>query len=75
MGELWIKYLGITWDDLPNWKAHRAADKEHVDMFLPIWEEFGHAENEKIILDAAKESEELYRVYQAGIADAMEQIS
>jgi len=72
MGELWIKYLGITWDDLPNWKAHRAADKEHVDMFLSVWEEFGQGENEEIILQAAKESEELYRVYQTGIADAME---
>jgi hypothetical protein len=62
MGELWIKYLGITWDDLPNWKAHRAADKEHVDMFLSIWEEFGRGENEAVILQAARESEELYRV-------------
>ena len=44
-------------------------------MFLPIWEEFGHGENEKMILDAAKESEELYRVYQTGIADAMEALS
>ena len=75
MGELWIKYLGLTWDDLPNWKAHRAADKEHVDMFLSIWEEFGMGENEEIILQAARESEELYRVYQTGIADAMEALS
>ncbi|HET8562626.1 MAG TPA: iron-containing redox enzyme family protein [Candidatus Binatia bacterium] len=72
MGNLWVKYLGITWDDLPNWKAHRAADKDHVDMFLSIWEEFGVGENKKIILQAAKESEELYRTYQTGIADAME---
>jgi hypothetical protein len=41
-------------------------------MFLPIWTEFGHGENEEIILQAANESEELYRVYQTGIADAME---
>ena len=75
MGELWIKYLGLTWDDLPNWKAHRAADREHVDMFLSIWEEFGMGENEEIILQAARESEELYRVYQTGIADGMEALS
>ncbi len=75
MGELWIKYLGVTWDDLPNWKAHRAADREHVDMFLSIWEKFGMGENEEIILQAARESEELYRVYQTGIADAMEALS
>jgi pyrroloquinoline quinone (PQQ) biosynthesis protein C len=72
MGNLWCKYLGITWDDLPNWRAHRAADQEHVDMFIPVWEEFGAGENETIILKAARESEELYRIYQTGIADAME---
>jgi len=27
-----------------------------------------------MILQAAKESEELYRVYQAGLADAMERV-
>jgi hypothetical protein len=41
-------------------------------MFLPIWEQFGQGENEAVILQAAKESEELYRVYQTGIAKAME---
>jgi pyrroloquinoline quinone (PQQ) biosynthesis protein C len=75
MGNLWVKYLGITWDDLPNWKAHREADKGHVDMFLPVWEEFGTAENEQMILQAAKESEELYRMYQKGIAQAMQALS
>jgi pyrroloquinoline quinone (PQQ) biosynthesis protein C len=72
MGNLWCKYLGITWDDLPNWRAHRAADQEHVDMFIPVWEEFGAGENETTIVKAARESEELYRIYQTGIADAME---
>ena len=44
-------------------------------MFLSIWEEFGMGENEEIILQAARESEELYRVYQTGIADGMEALS
>ena len=44
-------------------------------MFLSVWEKFGHGENEKMILQAARESEELYRVYQTGVADAMEAIS
>jgi hypothetical protein len=44
-------------------------------MFLPVWEEFGNGDNEEIILEAAKESEELYRVYQAGLADAMERMA
>jgi pyrroloquinoline quinone (PQQ) biosynthesis protein C len=72
MGQCWIEQLNLTWDDLPNWKAHREADKGHVDMFLPVWEEFGTGENEKLILLAARESEQLYRVYQNGLARAME---
>jgi pyrroloquinoline quinone (PQQ) biosynthesis protein C len=74
MGQRWVDQLGITWEDLPNWRAHREADKGHVDMFLPIWEEYGKEENETIILQAAKESEELYRMYQAGLADEMEKL-
>ena len=23
MGQRWVDQLGITWDDLPNWRAHR----------------------------------------------------
>jgi hypothetical protein len=41
-------------------------------MFLPVWEEFGSGENREMILQAAKESEELYRLYQKGLADAMQ---
>ncbi len=75
MGQRWVEQLGLTWDDLPNWRAHREADKEHSDMFLPVLAEFAIGENENRVIEAAKESEELYRVYQAGIADAMEAIS
>jgi hypothetical protein len=57
MGNLWVKYLGI---------------KGHVDMFLPVWEEFGSGENQQMILQAANESEELYRLYQKGLADVMQ---
>jgi hypothetical protein len=32
-------------------------------------------ENEAMIVQAARESEELYRVYQTGIAEAMEAVS
>lgn len=75
MGQRWIEHLGLTWDDLPNWKAHREADKEHTDMFLPVLAEFGVGDEEKLVVDAARESEELFRVYQSGIADAMEAVS
>ncbi len=72
MGQRWVEHLGITWDDLPNWRAHREADKEHSDMFLPVLAEFAVGEKEALVLNAARESEELYRTYQAGIAAAME---
>ncbi len=74
MGQRWIEHLGLTWDDLPNWKAHREADKKHSDMFMPdLVNAVG--DKESLVLQAAKESEGLYRTYQAGIADAMEAIS
>jgi pyrroloquinoline quinone (PQQ) biosynthesis protein C len=72
MGQRWIEELGLTWDDLPNWKAHREADREHTDMFLPVLAEFALGDKERLVLEAARESEELYRVYQAGLAEAME---
>ena len=61
----------MTWDDVPNWKAHREADKEHTDMFLPVLAEFAIGDKEALALQAARESEELYRTYQAGVTDAM----
>ena len=53
MGNLWIKYLGITWDDLLTGRriARRTGTRRHVPADL---EEFGHGENEKMILDAAR---------------------
>jgi pyrroloquinoline quinone (PQQ) biosynthesis protein C len=72
MGQRWVDQLGLTWDDLPNWKAHREADKEHTDMFLPVLAEFAVGEKEAMVLQAARESEELYRTYQAGITAAMQ---
>ncbi len=75
MGQRWVEQLGLTWDDLPNWKAHREADKKHSDMFLPVLAEFAVGDKEALALQAARESEELYRAYQSGIADAMEKLS
>jgi pyrroloquinoline quinone (PQQ) biosynthesis protein C len=72
MGQRWVDQLGLTWDDLPNWKAHREADKEHTDMFLPVLAEFAVGDKEALVLRAARESEELYRTYQAGITAAMQ---
>ncbi|TAJ82824.1 hypothetical protein EPO44_17295 [bacterium] len=75
MGQRWVEQLGLTWDDLPNWKAHREADKKHSDMFLPVLAEFAVGDKETLALQAARESEELYCTYQSGIADAMEKFS
>jgi len=74
MGQRWVEHLGITWDDLPNWRAHREADKEHSDMFLSVLAEHAVGEKEQLALAAASESEALYRAYQAGIANAMEAV-
>ena len=57
----------------PNLAAHAEADEEHGDMFLPVLAEFGSGYEEKI-LDAARESMELYGLFRFGVALAMEAV-
>ncbi len=64
--------LGLGWDDLPNFKVHREADEEHSDMFLPYLATFVTGENERLALQAVRESLELFAIYRQGVAEEME---
>jgi hypothetical protein len=66
--------MGLKWRDMPNFDAHRQADEEHSDMFLPFLSEHATGEKEKMALDAVKESLELFALYREGVAFAMETI-
>jgi pyrroloquinoline quinone (PQQ) biosynthesis protein C len=69
----WMEDLGMKWKDIPNLAAHSEADEKHGDMFLPVLAEFGNNYEEKI-LDAARESMELYGLFRYGVALAMEAV-
>ncbi|HTN69617.1 MAG TPA: iron-containing redox enzyme family protein [Methylomirabilota bacterium] len=74
MGRRWMDDMGLRWRDMPNFDAHRQADEEHSDMFLPFLEEYATGEKEQMALDAVKESLDLFALYRDGVARAMEQI-
>ena len=74
MGERWAEDMGLKWRDMPNFDAHRQADEEHSDMFLPFLSEHATGEKEKIALDAVQESLELFALYREGVACAMEKM-
>ena len=74
MGQRWADDMGMRWRDMPNFDAHRQADEEHSDMFLPFLSEHATGEREKTALDAVKESLELFALYREGVASAMEKV-
>jgi len=74
MGQRWMEDMGLKWRDMPNFDAHRQADEEHSDMFLPFLSEHATGEKEKLALDAVKESLQLFALYREGVARAMEKI-
>lgn len=71
----WQQDLGLTLDDLPNFKAHAQADERHSDLFLADLARFATSPAEAAAVQAARESMELYRVFYGGIADAMAALS
>lgn len=74
MGKRWMEDMGLKWKDMPNFDAHRQADEEHSDMFLPFLSEYATGEKEQLALDAVRESLELFALYREGVARAMEKI-
>lgn len=74
MGKRWTDDMGIPWRDMPNFVVHSQADEEHSDMFLPFLEKYAVGEKEEMALNAVKESLDLFALYRAGVAQAMEKI-
>jgi pyrroloquinoline quinone (PQQ) biosynthesis protein C len=74
LAKRWGEDLGLDWKDMPNFRAHREADEDHSDMFLPFLSEFAMGEREKLAFQAVKESLDLMAIYRGGVADAMERI-
>jgi hypothetical protein len=54
--------------------VHSQADEEHSDMFLDDLERFAVGEKEGLVVQAAKESMELHKLFRGGIAKEMERL-
>jgi pyrroloquinoline quinone (PQQ) biosynthesis protein C len=75
MAKRWMDDLGFGWEQMPNFKVHSQADEEHSDMFLDDLEHFAVGEKEGLVLQAARESMELHKIFRGGIANEMERLS
>jgi pyrroloquinoline quinone (PQQ) biosynthesis protein C len=75
MAKRWMDDLGFGWEQMPNFKVHSQADEEHSDMFLDDLERFAVGEKECLVIQAAKESMELHKLFRGGIATEMERFA
>lgn len=75
MAKRWMDDLGFGWEQMPNFKVHSQADEEHSDMFLDDLERFAVGEKEALVIQAARESMELHKIFRGGIANEMERLS
>ena len=74
--ERWMRDLGLTEEQLPNFKLHREADTDHKGQTLKLLAE--HAKTDvqwEGILDASRQSLEFWQVFLGGIAREMESIN
>jgi pyrroloquinoline quinone (PQQ) biosynthesis protein C len=71
----WLEELGATWEQIPDSAAHSKADEKHSEMFLSSLAEFVSRDQERLALQAVKESLELREVMTGGICDAMAKLS
>jgi pyrroloquinoline quinone (PQQ) biosynthesis protein C len=74
MAKRWMDDLGFGWEQMPNFKVHSQADEEHSDMFLEDLERFAVGETEGLVIQAARESMDLHKIFRGGIADEMEKL-
>ena len=75
MAKRWMDDLGFGWEQMPNFKVHSQADEEHSDMFLEDLERYAIGENEAVVIQAAKESMDLHKLFRGGIAVEMEKLA
>ena len=75
MAKRWMDDLGFGWEQMPNFKVHSQADEEHSDMFLDDLERYATGEKQEMVIQAAKESMELLKIFRYGISREMERLA
>lgn len=69
--ERWIKELGLTERDMEVSTANENADGDHSDMMAAVFDKYATtAELQELVLQGARESLEINRVFTSGLAEA-----
>jgi pyrroloquinoline quinone (PQQ) biosynthesis protein C len=71
----WIEDLGVTAEQLPNFRVHREADIDHQSDIMNMLAKYINSESQwEGIVEASEESYDYWRVFLGGIAEAMVEV-
>ncbi|MCZ6624421.1 MAG: iron-containing redox enzyme family protein [Deltaproteobacteria bacterium] len=71
----WIEDLGVTAEQLPNFRVHREADIDHQSDIMNMLAKYISSESQwEGIVDASEESYDYWQVFLGGIAEAMVEV-
>ncbi len=71
----WIEDLGVTAEQLPNFRVHREADIDHQSDIMNMLAKYISSESQwEGIVEASEESYDYWRVFLGGIAEAMVEV-
>ena len=71
----WSEGLGLSIEQMPDFRAHNKADEAHGELFLPVFEQFAsEPEKEQLVIEGAKEGIKLHGFLREGVAQAMEKL-
>ena len=71
----WIEDLGVTAEQVPNFRVHREADIDHQSDIMKTLEKYVTLEAQwEGVVDASEESYDYWRVLLGGIAQAMSEV-
>ena len=71
----WIEDLGLTAEQLPNFRVHREADIDHQSDIMKMLEKYMVSEFQwEGVVDASNESYDYWRVFLGGITQAMSDV-
>lgn len=71
----WIEDLGVTAEQLPNFRVHREADIDHQSDIMNMLAKYISSESQwEGIVEASEESYDYWQVFLGGIAEAMVEV-
>ena len=71
----WIEDLGVTPEQVPNFRVHREADVDHQNDIMKMLEKYITSEEQwKGVVDASEESYDYWRTLLGGMAIAMSEV-